>query len=116
MKVNNSILLGIATLSFGGAITFVSTTAQASSWHSSAIPYRLRGHWYAKANSRQGVKIYRHYIHYSGEKSVHITKWRYVGGHLYHFHYKGDQGYPTSLHYFSSHKITMNSFWHTYFR
>ncbi|WP_155805079.1 hypothetical protein [Lentilactobacillus kisonensis] len=71
MKVNNSILLGIATLSFGGAITFVSTTAQASSWHSSAIPYRLRGHWYAKANSRQGVKIYRHYIHYSGEKSVH---------------------------------------------
>lgn len=38
MKVNNSILLGIATLSFGGAITFVSTTAQASSWHSSAIP------------------------------------------------------------------------------
>lgn len=119
MKLKPSVLITALSLSMGiTALPAVNqSSAHASSWHTSAsIPVPLRGHWYAKANPRQGVNIYRHYIHFSGEKSVRITKWRYVGNHFYHFHYRGDQGYPTSLHYFSSHKITMNSFWHTYFR
>lgn len=115
MKFRKSILLGVAALSFGGAITFAPATVEASSWHSSAIPYRLRGHWYAKANPHQGVNIYRHYIHYSGEKSLHV-KWKYIGNHFYKFYPTNYGGGAFSLHYFGPHKITMESFWHSYFR
>ncbi|GEP25337.1 hypothetical protein [Lentilactobacillus diolivorans] len=117
MKIRNSIMLGVTALSLGGimSITFP-TTIDASSWHTSAIPYRLRGHWYATANPNYGVKIYRHYIHFSGEKSVHVTKWKYLGNHFYKFRYSNAYGDSNSLHYFSPHKISMNSFWHSYFR
>ncbi|MCT3392877.1 hypothetical protein [Lentilactobacillus hilgardii] len=118
MNIKKTAIVLLASTSLGISIgsTINQNTAQAFSWHSSAIPTKLQGYWYATANHHQGVGIYRHYIRYSGEKAAHITKWRYAGNHFYKFHYTHSGGFTILLHYFGPHKITMDSFWHSYFR
>lgn len=95
--------------------TFVPETANAASWHSSSVPSKLRGNWHATANHSQGVHIYKHSIHYKGEKAVKV-KWRYLGHNKYSFKYSNPYGDRIHLHYFNHHKITMNSYWHNYFK
>jgi hypothetical protein len=117
MKFRQSVLLGITALSFGEAVVRASPIAQASSWHTSAaIPAHLRGHWYAKYDHSQGVKIYRHNIRYTGESAAHVTAWKYAGNHFYKFKYAHSSGFTILLHYFGPHKISMNSMMHSYFK
>lgn len=82
MKIKGYVLTGIAVFSLG--VTIQTTSAQAATWHSLSIPTVLQGHWYSKYDHSQGVYIYRHYIHYTGEKSTKV-KWRYAGNHFYKF-------------------------------
>ena len=117
MKFKKSLLavfIAFTLIMIGGFTS--QKTADASSWHYGAIPSALRGHWSAKSNSSQGITIYRHYIHYSGERSTRITKWKYLGNHFYKFVYPKSDGFTILLHYFNHHKITMNSYWHSYYR
>ncbi|WP_373879992.1 hypothetical protein [Levilactobacillus brevis] len=93
----------------------IPVVADAATWHSSNIPSHLRGYWYARDNHSQGVHIYKHSIHYKGEKAVKV-KWHYVGNHKYHFKYSHSQGFTISMHYYNHHKMTLNSYWHDYVR
>lgn len=112
-KIGIMAITALAGLTF--AATNVQNPAKASAWHSSAIPAKLRGHWYAKANPHQGVIISRHAFKFSGESTVKGVKWRYVGNNFYRL--KGRYDNSSSLvHYFGPHKMSMNSFWHSYFR
>lgn len=105
----------LITVSLALTVVTIPTTADAAVWHSSAIPRHLRGYWHAKANPRQGVHINKHSIHYSGEKNVKV-KWRYAGNHRYHFKYKRSQGFTITMHYYTAHKMTLNSYWHDYYK
>lgn len=105
----------VLSVSLSTALVKISSPAQAATWHSSTIPAKLRGHWHAKQNHRQGVHIYKHSIHYTGEKTVKV-KWRYVGNRSYRFKYANSYGDTIHLRYYNHHKMTMNSFWHSYYR
>lgn len=109
------ILLLLLAVTPIGIITALPAPAQAATWHSTAIPHKLRGHWVARDNHGQGVHIYKHKIHYTGEKAVKV-KWRYAGNRKYHFKYAHSQGFTINLHYYGRHKITINSYWHSYYR
>lgn len=113
--MNQFITGTIALTSLSLALFSMPTSVQASAWHTSAIPSKLRGHWYASDNHHQGVHIHKHTIHYSGEKSTRV-KWRYVGHKSYRFKYAHSAGFIIHLKYYNQHKITMNSFWHSYYR
>ncbi|MFC6289118.1 hypothetical protein [Levilactobacillus angrenensis] len=82
--MNRFVTGSIALTSLSLALLCTPTSAQASSWHTSAIPAKLRGRWYARNNHSQGVRIHKHTIRYSGEKSTRV-KWRYVGHKSYRF-------------------------------
>ena len=110
MKFKHYILAGVTALSFG---MFVGTSqASASTWHSSAIPAKLRGTWHATGNYSYKFKITKHSFKYSGEGTVKRLKWRYVGNRFYRL--KGSDGSSILVHYFNRHKMTSNSYWHTY--
>lgn len=108
-------ITGTLLIGFSLSIISIPITANAVSWHSSSIPSKLRGYWYAAENSNQGVHIYKHSIHYKGEKTVKV-KWRYAGNGSYRF--KSANSYGDIIHpkYYGAHKITMNSYWHSYRR
>jgi len=112
--MKHCILVG-TTLLAGLSLTLTAVPVQAATWHSSSIPSKLRGYWRAKDNHSQGVHIYKHSIHYSDEKAVKV-KWRYIGHHSYRFKYANPYGDTIHLKYYNHHKITMNSFWHSYYR
>ena len=115
MDLKHLVIISV-TLLAGISLTLVKPiSTQASTWHSSAIPTKLRGHWHATDNHSQGVHIYNHSIHYSGEKTVKV-KWRYIGNHVYRFKHGNSYGETIYLKYYNHHKITMNSFWHSYYR
>jgi len=120
MKLKNYVLTGIAALSFGGAMLINQSNADASSWHYGALPKALRGTWYAQgSHNRSGESITKYFIDgfgsYSDTSSKIVNKWKYLGNHYYKLQYLEGAG-SNSLHYFNRHHITMNTFWHSYYR
>lgn len=110
MKFNHYILSGLTALSFGMVVSAV--PANASTWHSTSVPSKLRGTWHATDNYNYKFKITKHSFKYSGEGTVKHLKWRYVGNHFYRL--KGSNGSSILVHYFNRHKMTSNSYWHSY--
>ncbi|GAK47761.1 hypothetical protein LOSG293_110770 [Secundilactobacillus oryzae JCM 18671] len=111
MKFNKIMYAGLVTLSFGTVLFTGYTKANAASWHSSAIPAKLRAHWRAKQNYGYSFKITKHAFKYSGESTCKNVKWKYRGNNFYYL--KSNQG-TILVHYFNHHKLTSNSMWHTY--
>ncbi|GAX01921.1 hypothetical protein [Secundilactobacillus silagei] len=122
MHLKKLVIIGITALSFGTGLVIAQPKATAATWHTSAIPTKLRGTWHGKYTG-QKLYIYQHTIYYPSINKVTHVKWQYTGSHYYRF--KGDfreNGTPgsfygtTSLHYFNSHKITTMSMEHTFYR
>lgn len=121
MKTKNITMLGVTALSLGAGLAATQTNADASAWHRSAIPAHLQGNWKAKQDHTSGVKIYRYTIRfygYGGSNTIRHAQWKYIGNHFYKFRsgYSDDSYMYSTLHYFGRHKMSMNSFWHSYVR
>lgn len=113
MKLRKLAVVGIVTLTFGMTLSTSNRTASAATWHSSNIPVALRGNWRAKQNSSQRLHIYKHSFKYTGESIVRHVTWHYLGNHFYKFKYSGG---TITVHYFNHHKLSSNSFWHSYIK
>lgn len=117
MKLRNYVLLGAAGLALGVSAPFTQSNASAATWHSSAVPAKLRGTWHAKQNYGYKFKITAHTLKYSGESRDSHLKWRYLGNGFYRL--KGNRdlsGDSVLVHYFNRHKLSSNSMWHSYIR
>lgn len=110
MKLKNVILTGVTALSLGMIVN--ASTANAAKWHTSAIPQKLCGCWRAKDNYHYVFKITKYTFKYSGEKTSKKVKWRYLGKNKYSL--KDKNGSIIHVHYIGRHKLTSNSYWHTY--
>ncbi|WP_288529917.1 hypothetical protein [uncultured Secundilactobacillus sp.] len=96
------------------AITTTEVTASASSWHYGALPAKIRGKWHASHDYNQKLKITKYFVKYTGESASYNLRWKYNGHGFYRLDFGDDFAYY--LHYFNSHKISTNSFWHTYIK
>lgn len=117
LKLRKYVMLGTVAFTIGAILPFSEINANASTWHSSAIPSKLRGTWHAKQNYGYTLKITAHTLKYSGEHRDSHLKWRYSGHGFYRLKGNGDHYGDTILvHYFNHHKLSSNSFWHSYIR
>lgn len=134
MKLKKSVLMGVASLSFGGLIAFSgSSTASAHTWWD-GTPSNVRGHWvtrnvylrYMGFSNHATLKASAHKVSFSYSASsnitLHDTYWRKTGAHSYTIHgaWYRDSKYDhritikklSSTHiraYFDGHSITRGS-------